>query len=49
MLVVNSKTRLKDVEHDKDAQLMRVWIEASGYLYSDIRRRAYEKFNNYGS
>jgi hypothetical protein len=43
------RTSIKDVEHDKHAQLMLVWIEASGCLYPDMRKRACEKCNDYGS
>jgi hypothetical protein len=43
------QTSIQDVEHDKYAQLMPVWIEASGYLYADIRNGAYKKCNGYGS
>ena len=43
------QTSIKDVEHDKDVQLMLVRIEASGCLYPDMRNGAYEKCNDYGS
>ena len=43
------QTSIQDVEHDKYAQLMPVWIEASGYLHVDIRSGAYKKCNDYGS
>ncbi len=41
------RTLIKDVEHDKHAQLMLVWIEASECLYPDMRNGAYEKCNDY--
>ncbi len=43
------QTSIKDVEHDKHAQLALVWIEASGCLYPDMRNGTYEKCNDYGS
>jgi len=43
------QTSIKDIEHDKHAQLMLVWIEASECLYPDMRNGAYEKCNDYGS
>jgi hypothetical protein len=43
------QTSIQDVEHDKYAQLMLVWIEALGYLYADIRNGAYKKCNDYSS
>jgi len=34
------------VEYDKHAQLILAWIEASEYLYPDMRNGANEKFND---
>ena len=43
------RTSIKDVEHDKHAQLRLVWIETSGCLCLDMKEGAYEKFNDDGS
>ena len=43
------QTSIKDVEHNKQAQLMLVWIEASGCLHTDMKNEAYKTFNGYGS
>ena len=40
---------IQDVEHDKYAQLIPVWIEASGYPHSEISNGAHEKCYDYGS
>jgi hypothetical protein len=42
------RTSIKDVEHDKNAQLTLVWIETSGYLYPDMNKGAHEKCNDDG-
>jgi len=41
-------TLIKDVEHDKHAQLKLVWIEVTGCLYPDTKKGAYEKCNDDG-
>ena len=38
---------IEDVEHDKHAQLILVWIEASVSLYSYMKKGAYEKCDDY--
>jgi len=43
------RTSIKDVEHDKHAQLTLVRIEASECLYPDMRKGAYEKCDDYAS
>jgi len=39
---------INDVEHGKRTQLTLVWIEASVFLYSYMRKGAYEKCDNCG-
>jgi hypothetical protein len=42
-------TWIRDVEHNRHAQLAMVWIEASEYLYGDVRKGACQKCDNYAS
>ena len=43
------QTSIQDVELDKYAQLMPVWIEAWRYLHAVIRNGIYERCYDYGS
>ena len=36
------QTSIQDVEHDKYAQLMPVWIEASKYSYREVYKKYYD-------